>query len=401
MAKDKDKISIGFTGDIAFDEYTSNYYNNPNKIDKKLLDFLNKNDYNVVDLESPVTFCDETEKEALMHKMEPKHVKYVKEIINNPIADIANNHMMDYGYQGLYDTIDNLNKSEVPFIGAGRTLDEASKYIVVGDNVKVGIIAIQYKDYYIATPESAGPFHDSYLNLLQDRISEMKTKADWVVVVYHGGEEFLTVPMPYTKKVLHKILKYGADVVVAHHPHVVQGYELIGKKAIFYSLGNFIFDTDFQRAQKYTDSGVLLSITFTKDEFEFDSKLLKIDRKGEKIDLYEGKSKFKEVKKKGYHKLWTKEAVRIREISNNKKKLRKTRITKFVSDGKQNKMVPFSYFEKKIDKNTKIKLSIEHNEGGILRKIKRHRYTRLLKECISNKKYRYYAYARILHIFNK
>ena len=46
-------------------------------------------------------------------------------------------------------------------------------------------------------------------------------------------------------------------------------------------------------------------------------------------------------------------------------------------------------------------LSIEHNEGGILRKIKRHRYTRLLKECISNKKYRYYAYARILHIFNK
>ncbi len=399
MSKNKDKLSIGFTGDIAFDEYTSNYYDNPKKIDKRLLEFLNKNDYNVVDLESPVTFCDETEKESLMHKMEPKHVEYVKKIINNPIGDIANNHMMDYGYQGLFDTLENLKKCDVPYIGAGKDIDEASKYIILGDEVKVGVIAIQYKDYYIATLETPGPFHESYINLLQDRISEMKTKCDYVVVVYHGGEEFLTVPMPYTKKILHKILRFGADVIVAHHPHVVQGYELVGKKAIFYSLGNFIFDTDFQRAQKYTDSGVLLSIEFTKEGFTFDSRLLKIDRKGEKIDLYEGKTKFVEIKKKGYHKLWRREAIRIREISNNKKKLRKTRIDKFVDTESVNKFVPFSYFEKKISKD-KIKVVVENN-GGIFRRILRHRYVRLLKECITNKKYRYYAYARILHIFSK
>ena len=58
----KNKIKIGFTGDIAFDEYTTDYYNKPEKIDKKLLDFLNDNDYNVIDLESPVTLHDETEK---------------------------------------------------------------------------------------------------------------------------------------------------------------------------------------------------------------------------------------------------------------------------------------------------------------------------------------------------
>lgn len=393
----KNKLKIGFTGDIAFDEYTTDYYNKPEKIDKKLLDFLNDNDYNVIDLESPVTLHDETEKESLMHKLEPKHVDYIKKIIKNPIAVIANNHMMDYGKQGLLDTLKNLKQKKVEYIGAGKNVDEASKYIVLGNDVKVGVIAIQYKDYYIATEENPGPFHDSYLKLLKQRINEMKSEVDWVVVVYHGGEEFLSVPMPYTKKLLKKILKFGADVIVAHHPHVVQGYEFIGKKAIFYSLGNFIFDTDFQRAQRFTDSGVLLSLEFTKDNFDFDYKLLNIDRKKEKINLYEGKTKFNEISKKKYKKMWVKEAVRIREISNNKKKLRKTRIDKFVSEGK-NKMVPFEYFEKKIGTE---KLIVSIDKVSLFRRIMRHRYVRLLKECVKNKKYRYYAYAKIRNIFSK
>lgn len=393
----KNKIKIGFTGDIAFDEYTTDYYNKPEKIDKKLLDFLNDNDYNVIDLESPVTLHDETEKESLMHKLEPKHIDYIKKIIKNPIAVIANNHMMDYGKQGLLDTLKNLKQKKVEYIGAGKNVDEASKYIVLGNDVKVGVIAIQYKDYYIATEENPGPFHDSYLKLLKQRINEMKSEVDWVVVVYHGGEEFLSVPMPYTKKLLKKILKFGADVIVAHHPHVVQGYEFIGKKAIFYSLGNFIFDTDFQRAQRFTDSGVLLSLEFTKDNFDFDYKLLNIDRKKEKINLYEGKTKFNEISKKKYKKMWVKEAIRIREISNNKKKLRKTRIDKFVSEGK-NKMVPFEYFEKKIGTE---KLIVSIDKVSLFRRIMNHRYVRLLKECVKNKKYRYYAYAKIKNIFSK
>ena len=82
-------LKLGFTGDIAFDEYSLPYYNNKTKIDKQLLKFLDNNDYNIIDLESPVTESNETEKESLFHKLEPKHLKYVKEIIKNPIADIA------------------------------------------------------------------------------------------------------------------------------------------------------------------------------------------------------------------------------------------------------------------------------------------------------------------------
>ena len=88
-----------------------------------------------------------------------------------------------------------------------------------------------------------------------------------------------------TKK-LKKLLSFGADIIVAHHPHTVQGYEKINNKMIFYSLGNFIFDTDFQRAQKGTDKGIVLKIEFTKDEFSNTKKvkdLLEYLTRGEEL----------------------------------------------------------------------------------------------------------------------
>lgn len=397
MMKKSNKLSIGFTGDIAFDEYTSNYYDNPDKIDKRLLSFLGSNDYNVIDLESPVTLSNETEKEALFHKLEPKHLDYIKKIIKCPIADLANNHMMDYGYVGLNDTLKYLKIKNIPYIGAGKNLRDASNYIILGDDVKVGVIAVEYKDYYIASSENAGPFHESCLNVLKERVFELKNKVDWIVVVYHGGEEFLRVPMPYTKKLLYKILDFGVDIIVAHHPHVVEGYEKVGKKMIFYSLGNFIFDTDFQRAQKYTDEGVLLSIKFSKNDYSFENKCLKIDRKNEKIVLSDVNNNFKEIDKTNYSKLWRKEALRIREISNNKRKLRQTRISKYLGEG-ENKVVSFSYFESLLEGKD---IKVEAVHVGLLKKIKNHRYVRLLRECFVNKKYRYYVYAKIINIFKK
>ena len=76
----------------------------------------------------------------------------------------------------------------------------------------------------------------------------------------------------------------GADVVVGHHPHVPENYELFEDgKAIFYSLGNFIFDTNYQRVHLYTDLGVLLKLTFTEEKMDFDAMGIRIDRTEERI----------------------------------------------------------------------------------------------------------------------
>ena len=83
-----------------------------------------------------------------------------------------------------------------------------------------------------------------------------------------------------------KYLEFGADVVVGHHPHVPENYELFEDgKAIFYSLGNFIFDTDYQRAHLYTDIGVLLKLSFTEDKMDFDAIGIRIIRGEERIDV--------------------------------------------------------------------------------------------------------------------
>lgn len=87
------------------------------------------------------------------------------------------------------------------------------------------------------------------------------------------------MPNPYTRDRYMKYLEMGADVVVAHHPHVTENYETFDNgKMIFYSLGNFIFDTDYQRAHQYTDEGVILKLIFTESEMTFEAVGTKIIR---------------------------------------------------------------------------------------------------------------------------
>ena len=116
-------------------------------------------------------------------------------------------------------------------------------------------------------------------------IAEIKAKCRWCIVVSHGGEEFAPMPNPYPRERYCKFLELGADVVVAHHPHVPENYELFDNgKAIFYSLGNFIFDTDYQRAHLYTDVGILLKLIFTEEKMDFEAMGIQIVRGEERID---------------------------------------------------------------------------------------------------------------------
>ena len=93
------------------------------------------------------------------------------------------------------------------------------------------------------------------------------------------------MPSPYTRDRYLKFLELGADVVVSHHPHVPENYELFENgKAIFYSLGNFIFDTNYQRVHRYTDLGILLKLIFTEEKLDFEAMGIQIIRGAERID---------------------------------------------------------------------------------------------------------------------
>ena len=136
-----------------------------------------------------------------------------------------------------------------------------------------------------ATATEPGIFRWDDLDYIKRRIDEIKAKCRWCVIVSHGGEEFTSLPSPYTRDRYLKFLELGADVVVGHHPHVPENYELFDDgKAIFYSLGNFIFDTNYQRVHLYTDLGVLLKLIFTEDKLDFEAMGIQIIRGEERID---------------------------------------------------------------------------------------------------------------------
>ena len=94
------------------------------------------------------------------------------------------------------------------------------------------------------------------------------------------------MPLPYVRDRYLQYLDLGADVVVGHHPHVPENYELFENgKAIFYSLGNFIFDTDYQRTHLYTENGILLKLLFTEEKMDFEAVGIQIIRGPERIDV--------------------------------------------------------------------------------------------------------------------
>lgn len=280
-------VSICFTGDIGFDRYMDHQWEDPELISQGLFDFLHSSDHVVANVEGPLVSQERntsTEGTAqLMHTMDPA----VTSVLRNMHADVwnlCNNHIMDAGEMGVSSTLEEASKAGVMTIGAGMNLDEARRPIIFEDAGGIGLISVGYRrGCKPAAEDHAGCFLWHEMDLIQESIAQIKEKCRWCVVIAHGGEEFTSLPTPYTRDRYLAYLEMGADIVVSHHPHVPMNYELVGEKIIFYSLGNFIFDTDYQRAQFNTDIGILLKLNFSADEYSFEAKGIRIDREKEHI----------------------------------------------------------------------------------------------------------------------
>lgn len=280
-------LKLGFTGDLAFSGYFADRCCDDDALSGDIKAFLARNDYNIINFESPVTPCRVTKKKRLAHRSNTAALGFVKRNIKSPVLSFANNHMMDFGTIGVVDTIDSCKKEGLPYIGIGLNVKEAARCIILGDKIKVGILSVQYKRYRIASETSGGPLHESREDYIKAAVKNLRPHVDYIVLVYHGGDEFLHIPAARVRRQFKRYLRWGCDAVVAHHPHVVQGYEYFGAKPVFYSLGNFIFDTDYQRAQKDTDKGLLLSLDFRKDGISFETLPTHIDRETHRVSVGE------------------------------------------------------------------------------------------------------------------
>lgn len=283
----KNKTSIVFTGDIGFDRYMDQRWKDENLLSNPVLDFFHSADHTVANVEGAlIDAADDGSRGVFFHSMDPE-ATCVLEKIRADIWCIGNNHTMDAGREGLISTRKIAEEMGCRTIGAGLNEVEASEPVYLEEAGGIGMFGVAYMAECIpATAEEPGIFRWDDLGYIAKRIAEIKAKCRWCVIVAHGGEEFTSLPSPYTRERYLKYLELGADVVVGHHPHVPENYELFDNgKAIFYSLGNFIFDTDYQRVHLYTDVGVLLKLIFTEEKLDFEAIGIQIIRGDERIDI--------------------------------------------------------------------------------------------------------------------
>lgn len=169
---------------------------------------------------------------------------------------LANNHVGDYGEEGLVETLSVLDSLDILFCGAGRNRDEAERGAVVeSQGWRIGFLAysLTYPSEFWAGRDRAGTAFPNE-DRVRRSIAAMKDTLDVVVVSFHWGGERMTQPKAYQKRWARLCIDAGADVVIGHHPHVLQGIEVYNGGLIAYSLGNYVFGSYNRNCR---DAGIL------------------------------------------------------------------------------------------------------------------------------------------------
>lgn len=301
----KEKSTIVFSGDIGFDHYMDRKWKDEELLDDAVTEFILDSDHVAVNVEGALSMGQKNvltnSVVSLMHSMNPEVTVFLNRI-KADIWNICNNHIMDAGAEGLADTLAEAAKCNAHTIGAGMTLSEAAKPLILEEAGGIGMFGVGYqRGCRKASTDTPGCLSWSDMDVIKATIEDIKSKCRWCVVVAHGGEEFTSLPSPYTRKRYMDYLEMGADIVVSHHPHVPMNYETFADgKAIFYSLGNFIFDTDYQRAQFNTEKGILLKINFTEENFSTEAMGILINRENQRIQKSELPLIYENVQQKDY-----------------------------------------------------------------------------------------------------
>lgn len=164
------------------------------------------------------------------------------------LLNIANNHLMDQNYSGMRSTLNYLDNEKIKYIGVNHTQEKTRSGIILNPNgLRIGFIS-----YTGLTNNGFPPRHSKlYLNFVYDirkvitDIKNIRPKCDFLIMQVHTGKEYSIKPLKYDKKYFKLFINSGVDLIIGHHPHVLQPAEKIISKDnrecfIFYSLGNFI-----------------------------------------------------------------------------------------------------------------------------------------------------------------
>ena len=202
---------------------------------KKIVDVLSQGDIVFGNLE--VVLSDYKKKnsyESLMLRGSPYFVDQLKNL-NFKLLNIANNHIQQHGNSPFYNTIDILKQSKIKIIGVNYLQPQ----IIESKGIKLGFFG------YSLRPEENNSkvlYSQGNKKKIISDINKIKKKVDYIIISLHWGDEYINLPSISQINFAHDIIDAGADIILGHHPHVLQPVEKYKSGIIAYSLGNFVSD---------------------------------------------------------------------------------------------------------------------------------------------------------------
>ncbi len=189
---------------------------------------------------------------SILHfTFDPKYAPILKNT-GFSVLSLANNHALDFGVSGYDQTVTHLINADIaPFGSPMNDRNLSTKIFAKSQN----ICFVGYMDLFSPDPAPA----------IQD-IKNIRSDCSKIVLFAHWGEEYHATSTARQKMLAHSFIDAGADLVIGSHPHVVEPYEIYKNKAIFYSLGNFIFDQNFSYA---TMHGLVVNVLWDNNKTTF------------------------------------------------------------------------------------------------------------------------------------
>lgn len=258
----KKPIQIIFTGDIMMNRgvetsVQKNYNGDFSRLFEQVAWFTQA-DIVFGNLEGPVSDIGNNVGSKYSFRMDPNIISVLKNA-GFTVVSFANNHVGDWNISAFTDTLQRLKSAEIGIVGAGDTKLQAEQPLIIEKSgVKIGFIGFSdVGPNWMQAKETTPGILLASDPRRTEIITNAKSQVDFLIISYHWGDEY--VPFNNRQKTLaESSVDAGADMIIGHHPHVIQDYTTYKDKLIFYSLGNFIFDQYFSEP---TMRGLIVSVT--------------------------------------------------------------------------------------------------------------------------------------------
>lgn len=241
-------VTLGLVGDLGLGRYITTISRRKNDFSwpfQQISPWLESHDFNLANLESPIIAdCPEGKTGTFIFCGDSKFLPYLRD--SKFILNLANNHILNYGQDGLIQTKNFLSQNNITYF------PEFTTKII--NSLTFGFLGYDFISNSKLDPK-----------ILIADVKKYSSQVDYLVVSLHWGNEYLSSPETWRINLAHQLVDAGADIIFGHHPHVWQNYEIYKDKPIFYSFGNFIFD---QPWSSETTHSQIAELTLSKTKIE-------------------------------------------------------------------------------------------------------------------------------------